>query len=93
MDNKIEERKPVHVEVEQPGADSSNWLSRKFWSACGSAFAVIAFSMIAKWFFRITEASMEYLITISLIAVAGYCGFNIVDKLGGIGALLRGPKK
>ena len=85
------EKPPVHVEVEQPG--NGSWKSRKFWSATGSAFAVLAYSGAARWFDKISEESLEYLITASLVSIAIYCGYNIAEKLGGIGAMFGLGKK
>jgi hypothetical protein len=41
------------------------------------------------------ESTLEYLVTAGLIAVSVYCGFNLAEKLGGLGALfgLRGQQK
>lgn len=58
------------------------WKSRKFWVSNSSAFALLAYSMVAKAQGWISEETLMYLSTAALVAVATYCGFNLGEKLG-----------
>jgi hypothetical protein len=70
---------------------SDGYKSRKFWVANSTAFATMSYAMVALPLMWISEDTFVYLMTLSGIEVAFYCGYNIVEKIG-ILLSLRGKK-
>lgn len=64
-----------------PTRCDDGWKSRKFWVANSAAYATLVFAGTARGLDWINEATMSYLATTSLVAIALYCGFNLAEKL------------
>ena len=79
------------------------WGSRKLVVSLASAFATMVAAFVGavitgqygadgKWSGRLSEPGMVHLFEVSLLLIGVYCGFNVVEKLGGQTADTVGKK-